>query len=655
MASRKSTSRSSPSLMKKSHPKKKAAKPRRPSDQELLKQAQKLVKLAGKTDDCGREVELALQALQLSPDCADAYMILAQHTFHAHDALPFFSEARRAAGKVLGKQAFRKHSGRFWARTETRTYMRASGGLAECYWITGCRGDAVELWREMLKLNSRDDQGVRYPFVAGLLEMQESAEASRLLQEFPEPTTIWNYHLALLAFQTAGDTPETWTLLQRARKSNKHVIPYLLKDESPPVELPDTIKPGSKAEAALYLTDAAAAWKQTEGAITWLRKATARKKAPTKPTKSNPLEGPTAKSKKALSELPQQYGLVYQAAVHQFPHWMEDGSSLVRPWVVVMVNYNERWIVAQELVTEKPTPHSVWERVGQGLTQPFAGKPCRPAEIQVKEHPVWEALRPHFQEIGIDIIYRESVDEIDAILSQLSTALAKGPPERGLLQAPGLTRARLGMFYTAAAEYYRAKPWQFCSDDRAIEVKLANDPQSPRFAVVLGQGGMAYGLAIYDQAESLYDLWSGDLNPDDSVGNTGCISVTFGEPFEMTAIDMQSVDDEKWPVAGPEAYPTILRTDADGTIRPPTASELEMVEVLLLAIPSFASRNHRSKSAEETLSVSTATGARTRARQLQLSWYESTDVGHDHDHDHGSCSVHGEGTCDHDHDDLSGS
>jgi tetratricopeptide (TPR) repeat protein len=242
MASRKRVPTPSTSRKKSALPKK-AATSRAEKDAAALRQAQKLARQAGKTEDCGEEVRLATEALQLSRDCADAYLILAQHTFHAQDALPFFAEARRAAGKVLGKEAFRKHSGSFWNRATTRPYMQSCGGLAECLWSTGCRKDALALWREMLKLNPRDDQGARYPLLAGLLEMQLPAEALEVLAQFPESTAGWDFHRALLAFQLDGDSENTRKLIKQANKSNKHVAKFLLKDDVPPDELPEVIKP----------------------------------------------------------------------------------------------------------------------------------------------------------------------------------------------------------------------------------------------------------------------------------------------------------------------------------------------------------------------------------------------------------------------------
>lgn len=659
MPPKKPKKRGSTVAASKPHPSK-SKSPKGTDAKSRLQQAQKLVAKALRVGDCREEVILAGEAIQLSRDCADAYLILAQHAFHAIDALPFFEQARAAAARQLGREYFKKKQGEFWKAKNTKPYMLACGGFAECLWSVGRRDEAVEIWREMLVLNEMDHQGNRFLLQSALLQMQRTEEAIKVLDQFAEPSTWWDYNRLLAAIQQAGDEESVQKLLKQARKRNRHVIPLLLKDKLPKEDVPDLAEPGSSEEAAHYLNTGAAAWWQTPGAITWLRKASAKK--PKAAAVASGSVGPVEESKQRLHELPQKYGVVYQAAVHQFAVWSTEGARHFRPWVIVMVDCNDRFIVTQEMLTERPSTHAVWDRIAQGLLEPFGGKPARPSEIQVYEHPVWDELRPHFEEVGIDIIYRKPVDEIDYILQQLQPVFATGLPEAGLLDAPGVTPELAGSYYAAAATFFRSAPWQFCSEERPIELRFSDEPDRVRYAVVSGQDGGSYGLMLHDDLQSVFDDWDGtDYSPD-----AVSVNVQFGEVFEMTAADLDAVERHAWPIATPEAHPSILRADPELMYCPPTANDLKWVEACLRIIPEFAQRNFRERSASETLLVTPggvevlkpgSKAARKKSGdsyQVQIAWVEEVAGTHDHDHDHdhddgnctdSSCSVHDHDEC----------
>ena len=98
------------------------------------------------------------------------------------------AEARRhyqagvAAGEwALGRQAFERDAGHFWVILETRPYMRARAGLAECLWQEGERTAAIDHYREMLRLNPNDNQGLRHGLASWLLAAGDHGALEELL------------------------------------------------------------------------------------------------------------------------------------------------------------------------------------------------------------------------------------------------------------------------------------------------------------------------------------------------------------------------------------------------------------------------------------------------------------------------------------------
>lgn len=77
-------------------------------------------------------VKLARQALEISPDCADAYVLLAEETARTpEEALDLYTKGVAAGERALGKKYFEENAGHFWGLLETRPYMRARLGLAQ--------------------------------------------------------------------------------------------------------------------------------------------------------------------------------------------------------------------------------------------------------------------------------------------------------------------------------------------------------------------------------------------------------------------------------------------------------------------------------------------------------------------------------------------
>jgi hypothetical protein len=102
-------------------------------------QAEGFLTQAFEAGDLQRRVTLARQALALWPNCADAYVLLAENARGRKEALALYRQGVEAGERALGPDAFRLDAGRFWGVMETRPYMRARLGLAHALWAAGRR------------------------------------------------------------------------------------------------------------------------------------------------------------------------------------------------------------------------------------------------------------------------------------------------------------------------------------------------------------------------------------------------------------------------------------------------------------------------------------------------------------------------------------
>jgi len=219
-----------------------------------------------------RAVALARKALKVSPDCADAYNLLAEETAESlEEAIELYGKGVEAGERALGKKAFKEDVGYFWGLIETRPYMRARAGLAQSLWEAGQREEAVEHYWDLLRLNPNDNQGIRDLLMPCLIELGRDEDAEKLFKQFEEDCmAVWMYSRALLDFRKHGDCQAAVKSLKAALGENKHVPSYLLGRKKMPRTLPGYYGFGDDNEAVLYAHGNRAAWKATPGALEWL-------------------------------------------------------------------------------------------------------------------------------------------------------------------------------------------------------------------------------------------------------------------------------------------------------------------------------------------------------------------------------------------------
>jgi tetratricopeptide (TPR) repeat protein len=577
-----------------------------------LGQAQALLYRAFEEREGERRVQLAKEALAICPDCADAYVLLAEHAPSRKQALTLYEQGMVAGERALGPEPFRRDAGHFWGLLETRPYMRARLGLAHSLWTAGRCDAAVRHLQDMLRLNPGDNQGVRYTLAGFLLFLDRDGDLAHLLQQYPEEgSAAWAYTRALLAFRQQGDTVEARRLLKQAKKTNRHVPDYLLGLKFPPNQKPGYYSPGDESEALIYLAGFLAGWKATSGAIAWLRdNVKARKKAEAPQPK-----GPLGFIKEWLKvRLPQEFD-VWQADVRQMPNWVRIGGQPVRPWVVLVTSRSNDLVLAHQMPADTPAAALLWDTLVQAMQHPAAGEPHRPTELQVRPDGSWESLRPHLTEIGVGLVVNEQLDELDAVFKDMAEHVC-GKPEPGLLDMPGVTPEQVGSFYEAAASFFQKAPWKKVGYEAAIQVECDKFQSGPYYVVLMGQSGLTTGLALYEDLDTLRRLWASDLGNEQNARLSVATTVLFGEEWDIVVTDLETARRHGWPVARPDAYPLIFHKERGLSSRPPLAWELELMEGCLRAVPDFVNRRQQDDPAREEFTVPAASGP----LKLVLSW-----------------------------------
>jgi tetratricopeptide (TPR) repeat protein len=234
-----------------------------------LEQAQDLIYEA--MDARGRrQLQLIRRALDLSPDCADAYVLLAERSSDPGEQRSYYERGVAAGERALGAAAFTDADRSFWGDVSTRPYMRARFGLADSLAERGETAAAIEHFQALLHLNPNDNQGARYRVLSLLLEANRSEEAEAVLGAHDEASAHWCYAGVLVALKR-DNRRLARTRLRAALRVNRHVPRYLTGQRDLPDLLPEEYAFGSNEEAALCASDLIDAWSATPGATAWLK------------------------------------------------------------------------------------------------------------------------------------------------------------------------------------------------------------------------------------------------------------------------------------------------------------------------------------------------------------------------------------------------
>jgi tetratricopeptide (TPR) repeat protein len=240
----------------------------------LTEAQQKAAKLAGdawETEDQEERRKLAEEAIKISPDHPDAYLVLAQSTDDPKEAIHWFREGLKAGERLITDEWIEEAGGKIWRIREGESIMSLHSGLADSLVETGQYDEAIEQYYLLLDLDPMDTDDIRFTLLALLLRLNRDQEAGELLEDFDDLMDGYaEYAWALLKFRKEGNSPAARKTLNKAIKYNPFAARMLSGEAPIPVELSSLS--ADQVEAANLARENYQSWWNTPGAVEWLKK-----------------------------------------------------------------------------------------------------------------------------------------------------------------------------------------------------------------------------------------------------------------------------------------------------------------------------------------------------------------------------------------------
>jgi hypothetical protein len=225
----------------------------------------------------------------------------------------------------------------------------------------------------------------------------------------------------------------------------------------------------------------------------------------------------------------------------------------------------------------------------EAIRRPMSGPPGPPSEVLVTDEALAASLRERMTSRGIRVRCVAECQTWNSVVGEFGAFLAARWPGRSYLSGRHTTLDGVARFFKAAATFYESAPWRVL-DESPIELHLAAR-RGPLYAVVLGRSRPSHGLTVYLSDAPLRNHGGHDAHP---MRARGMVAVTFDREDGVPPPMLEERRSNRWPLAGPAAFPVPYRRLADGTMREPDAAELELLSLALQAVAGFATRYPRS-------------------------------------------------------------
>lgn len=398
-------------------------KPSKKQAKENLAQAELLIERASESRLPQEQILLAQEALDLSQDCVDAYLLLSQYADTPEEALPLLQKAVDAGQRLLGRD-FERYQGMFWQFPETRPYMQARHWLSECLVDLGRVEEAIDHDWGILELNPNDNQGIRYCLMSKLLQVNRIADLDRLISQYSEDYSAeWKYTQALLTFLKEGDTAASRKLLHEAEEYNKFVPEYLSRAKPLPRELPEYISPGEDSEAVSYCGEFLRHWRGISGAIPWLRSTLTI--SPQEESVKKRKSPSWAKVKHLFEQIPQDKKITWEVDLVQ----LQVGPTGDQAWVFVVVEESTGELVANEFWEDRPRDSELLPILLDAIRSPRDREPTRPGRIYMRRKMLLKSWSPKLAQIEITCEHFDTLMLAMVACDQLQQSLRRNEEE----------------------------------------------------------------------------------------------------------------------------------------------------------------------------------------------------------------------------------
>lgn len=242
-------------------------------EDELLKEANKIASKAWEEKNYKKKVKLAKEALSLSENCSEAYIILSyDNSLSDNEKKALAEKAVEVSKNIIGEDNIEKFINKCLDYEVTNGYYSSKYRLGSLLWSIGQKDEAIENFKELIRLCPNDRLLVRSILLSWLISIDKFEDAFSLLEQYKNDNLLGTRLSRALYLFKNNDLEEAKRNLRLANAINPFVLKYITKQKKVPSTNNEFKKLGSEEEAVFYMKYAEEAWDNVKGSREWVRK-----------------------------------------------------------------------------------------------------------------------------------------------------------------------------------------------------------------------------------------------------------------------------------------------------------------------------------------------------------------------------------------------
>lgn len=271
------------------------------------------------------------------------------------------------------------------------------------------------------------------------------------------------------------------------------------------------------------------------------------------------------------------------------------------------------------------------DSLNETIARPMYGPPHRPKRVRVASPELAAVL--HDGQPDIDVIY-DATPELDELYDRMRGETPEGCGTQSYV-SHDVTPEAMGALFAAAADLYRADPWQAVPYGSSLLLLTIEQLGVHEAAIVVfGREEPPSGILMFADRDDL-EAYLNAIDHGtvvDSEQMPEHITLGFQPAAGIPPELREEITTHGWEVASADAYPWLLLLDSDLVTRPPSTREVTVLEALARALAAFVSDadNVRAVNAGGeplTRTLSVATHAGELSVTLQVPYSQELDTG----------------------------
>ena len=261
-----------------------------------------------------------------------------------------------------------------------------------------------------------------------------------------------------------------------------------------------------------------------------------------------------------------------------------------RPQMMLWIELPERLVIHSALLEPDQPGLTFRESLQIAMEEPLIGPARQPDAIRVADKTLVAQIRPEAGEIPIRVAPTPE-------LQQFMREMAENMPidrdtELSYMESEHLTAELIGELFDACKPLHEQAPWKNFGEEVAIRVDIPSLGLEGACLTLIGEMDQARGFVIFPSMRALEAFSEATQIRQERGGpidlGTSALGLHFDRGSDLPPSMLREAMTHAWPVASPEAYPTVVHHDRDGIGRPLTKRDVQVVIACTRSLTAFS-------------------------------------------------------------------